>query len=319
MKEQPKSIRRIYMVSSAAFSAASCVYGWTAPLGAALGLAASLTEDSKVSNVEEFNMVVERALERTKDSITSDTKKKILEELCKMEVEPDSLSEIIKTTEIYQAKYCTEKDAKEILNIFEIYFRDEIAYNSHLSNLYILSTGFITLEKLELVNEIFVKDEEKLDNIQTELSGINKILIEIKKGFSNFINGISFVLIAMAVFLGLNLFSNHTYDRMMIEVAPVCYGISEFLIFFLNKNGYIMSLHGLMKEVHKKHIYKVYFKIIVVFFIPIFIACSCFLLIFSTIGIDKNLLLTSTVNLIYGSIVSIGIKNMKSNKTDNNN
>lgn len=45
MVEHPKVFRRIYMVSSAVFSAASGVYGWAAPLGAALGLAANLTED----------------------------------------------------------------------------------------------------------------------------------------------------------------------------------------------------------------------------------------------------------------------------------
>lgn len=42
IKKHPKSIRKIYMVSLAAFSAASCVYGRTVPLGAALSLTARL-------------------------------------------------------------------------------------------------------------------------------------------------------------------------------------------------------------------------------------------------------------------------------------
>ena len=47
MKKQPKNIRRICMVSSAAFSAASGIYGWAAPIGAALGLAVNMTESEK--------------------------------------------------------------------------------------------------------------------------------------------------------------------------------------------------------------------------------------------------------------------------------
>ncbi|MEH2943452.1 hypothetical protein VSQ32_11405 [Lachnospiraceae bacterium KK002] len=49
MIEHPKQLRKIYMVSSAVFSAASGAYGWLAPFGAALGLAVNLTEDSKES------------------------------------------------------------------------------------------------------------------------------------------------------------------------------------------------------------------------------------------------------------------------------
>lgn len=181
MIENSKRLRRIYMVSSAVFSAASGVYGWLAPFGAALGLAVNITEDSKASNIEKFEDTVDVALERTRKNILSDAKRKILEELCKMEVEPDSLSELIKKTETYQSHYCTESDVKDILNIFEMFFRDEIAKNSHLSNLYILSTGAVTLEKLKLMNDILIQDDRKLDEIHHEVLGINKKIIEVKK------------------------------------------------------------------------------------------------------------------------------------------
>ena len=92
MFEHPKQLRKIYMVSSAVFSAASGAYGWLAPFGAALGLAVNLTEDSKESNIEEFEKAVETTLERTKERMSSDAKQKILDELCEMEVDPDSLS-----------------------------------------------------------------------------------------------------------------------------------------------------------------------------------------------------------------------------------
>ena len=84
MIEHPKKLRKIYMVSSAVFSAASGAYGWLAPFGAALGLAVNITEDSKESNIEEFDDAVETALERTRESISSSAKHKILEELCEI-------------------------------------------------------------------------------------------------------------------------------------------------------------------------------------------------------------------------------------------
>ncbi len=313
------------MVSSAVFSAASCVRGWTAPLGAILGLAASLTEDAKVSNVEEFNKVVEKALERTKYDMTSDTKKKILEELCRMEVEPDSLSDIIKTTETYRAKYCTKKDAKEILNIFEMYFRDEISQNSHLSNLYILSSGIMSLEKLESINEILIKDEGKMDKIHAEVSVINKILMEAKKVFTDFINGISFVLIAMAVFLGVNILTEYTYDSMMIGIAPICYGVSEFLAYFLNKSGYMANkLHKKQKwhawyvTDRMRKIHNLFYNFITIFVIPILITTACFLIVFLNMRIDKEILLFASLNLIFGNIVSVLIKNISINKNTDN-
>lgn len=326
-KEQPKVIRRICMVSSAVFSATSCIYGWTAPIGAALGLAASLTEDIKTENKEEFSKVVERALQRTKASLQSDYKKDILDELCKMEIEPDSLSELIKKTEIYQKRYCTKKDIKEIISVFEMNFRDEIANNSHLSNLYILSSGFMTLEKLELINDIFIKDEEKLNKIHVEVSGIKKMLLDLKKCFAELLNGLTIVLIAMAVFLGINIFTEFSYDQIMIGIALACYGISEFLVYFLNKNGYIVSLHCMieryyttrilhgMYEIDKKHkMYKVCCNIITIFVVPILITVACFLIIFLNIGINKETLFSASINLMCGNGVSILIKNFSFNK-----
>jgi len=139
MIEQPEHIRIICMVSSAVFSAASCVYGWAAPLGAMLGLAVNLTEGDRSDNIKDFSHAVEAAIKRTKQSITSDSKQSIFEELCQFEIKPDTLKELIEKTEAYQRHYCTELDIKEIINVFEMYFRDEIAKSPHLSNLYILS------------------------------------------------------------------------------------------------------------------------------------------------------------------------------------
>lgn len=321
MAKRPKQFRRICMVSSAVFNAASGVYGWMALLGAALGLAVDLTEYNK-SNIDEFNSAVDDALELTRKTSSSNTKRKILDELYEMEVEPDTLGELIKKTDAYRTQYCKEAEVKEINNVFESFFRDEISKRPQLSNLFILSTGFATLEKLKSINDILIKDEEKLDNIQNEVVETNKVLAEIKNSFLECVNSISFILVAMAVFLGINIFTGYAYDRMMIEIAPICYGISEFFVFFLKKNGFITLSHsmtdrwgirGRIEEIYRK-INNVYLKIITEFVIPISITVACFWIILLSIRIDKEILLFATFSLICGNVVSIWLKNTKSDR-----
>ena len=313
MIEHPKEFRRIYMVSSAVFSAASCIYGWAAPLGAALGLAVNLTEDNRKSNQNEFYHVVENALDRTRQSITTSARQEILEQLCQMEVEPDSLSELIKKTEAYQTHYCTEMDVKEILNLFEIFFREEIAKVPHLSNLYILSTGFVTLEKLKLMNEILIKDDNKLDEIQNEVSGINKKLTEARKICVRCLNSFAFILVAMAVFLGLGIFLFHSYNETIVWIAPICYGISDFLIFFLSKEGYVfISMREGISKKYNLNISERRWKVVATFIIPIIITVSCFWIIFYATSMRNDNLIYPTIGLILGNIVSILLKEARS-------
>lgn len=312
--KHPKQFKRICMVSSALFSAASGVYGWLAPFGAALGLGIDLTDDiqQSQSNIEAFNKAVDAALDRTKHHISSDSKQKILDELCTIEVEPDSLSELIKKTEAYQKQYCTESDVREILDIFDIFFRDEISKRDHLNNLYVLSASFISLEKLKLMNDILIKDDKKLNEIQDEVSSIHKKLIDAQEICVRILNSIAFILIAMAVFLGIGIFSFHTYDRMMLLIAPLCYGISEFLVFSLGKEGYVFV--SIYEAIVKKYYLKIgesLWKIIATFIIPIILTVSCFWIINYAIDVKNEDLLIPTFGIICGNIVSILLKDAK--------
>lgn len=305
MIKHPKNFRRIYMVSSAVFSATSCVFGWATPLGAALGLAVNLTEDYEEIG-EQLEEAVNCALQRTYESVTSDTKKKILDDLFEMEVMPDNLSELIKKTETYQTRYCTETDVKEILNIFELFFRDEIAKRHHLSNLYVLSTGSVTIEKLKQINDIIVNDEKKLDDIVKEVSGFSKVIKNAEKICINCLNSIAFIMISMAIFLGIAIFSKHHYDRMVVLIAFICYTISDFLIFFLRKRQDILiPIYEKLKKIDK-----VCYKITGEVIIPAILTVSCFwIIIFATDIIDNNFGLT-TCALIIGKIISLLLENI---------
>lgn len=308
--KKTKTIRKIALVSSAAFSAASCVYGWTAPLGAMLGLAVSLTEDSKNDNIKEFSNVVEAALERTKKSMTSESTQSILKELSEIEIEPDILKELIMQTESYREYYCTEKNAQEIINVFEMYFRDEIAKSPHLSNLYVLSTGVVTLDKLKIIVDSLEKSNKKLDEIQSEVSGIRKMLDKTKIICIKCLNSIAFILVSMAVFLGYSFLVDYPYDITIILIAPICYGISDFLMFFLNKDMHIKLFDRTIEIPYFVTKHGKIWRIIVSPMLSIILTVSCFWLIIFVSNINKDVSLFPTHGLIIGKIISIILKNI---------
>ena len=126
------------------------------------------------------------------------------------------------------------------------------------------------------------------------------------------LNSIAFILIAMAVFLGTGIFLLHTYDRMMITIAPICYGVSEFLVFFLGREGYIfMSMReGIVRKYYLKIGEKAW-KIIVTFIVPIILTVSCFWIIYCAIDIREENILVSTIGLAGGSIVSTLLKEVR--------
>ncbi|MBD5145459.1 MAG: hypothetical protein HDT21_06045 [Ruminococcus sp.] len=316
MLKQPKEIRRIYMVSSAAFSTASCVYGWAAPLGAMLGLVVNLTEDSKNDNIKDFSNAVETALERTKRSMSSESKQRILEELCEIEIEPDTLRELIKETESYRKYYCTENDAQEIINVFEMHFREEIAKSPQLSNLYILSTGVVTLDKLKIIVDGLEESNKKLDEIQSEVSGIRKMLEKAKIVCIECLNSIAFILVSMSVFAGFCIFSDYPYDKTLVLIAPFCYGISDFLIFFLNKKMCInkeMRINLLNRNITIPYFsakYNKIWRIIVSPMISIVLTVSCFWLMILVLNINRDISFFPTYGLIVGNVISIIFKNI---------
>lgn len=310
--EHPKELRRIYMASSALFSMAACTYGWLAPFGIAFGLAADITEDKQKSNTQELEDAVKKALERTKANLLTDSQRSIIDELSKIEAEPESLNKIIKNTEAYQTKYCTESDAKEIVNMFEQAFKDEISKRPSLSNLYIISTNIATLEKIRQINNILIKDDEKLDDIQNEVSSIKKISTRMWDIIVRFQNSVAFILIAMAVFLGIDIFSPPSYNSELLWIAPICYGVSEFLIYFLSEQGYIFKSirEGMKAKYYKsncKNLIKEegrYWKAITSFIMPTILVLSCFWIIcFYLHYVELNLIFTS-IGLAAGSIVS---------------
>lgn len=312
MKRNFNGIRKICMVSAAAFSAASGIYEWTAPIGTALGLVVDLTEDEKKDNQIEFESAVETALERTSLVIHSESKKRILDELVQMELEIDSLNEIIKKTEAYRKYYCTASDAKEIIEIFEMFLRDEISKRHTLSNLYILSTGLMSLENLKKINDILYANEEKIDSVSNKVSKIEKIISDAQNVCTRCFSSLAFILIGMAVFLGVGIFVYPNCDRDLVFCVPICYGITEFLMWSLSMNQSIVkSIDEVMMKRPYLHVDIRIKFVIFTFVMPILMTLSCFWMILKVTDIGSGVsVLGPTLGVVLGNFVSIGLKTL---------
>ena len=336
MFEHPKQLRRIYMVSSTTFGIASLVYGWMAPLGAVIGLAVKLTVDRRTENEEAFTKAVEATISKMKKTINSDSNKAILEELLAFEIEPDNLSDLIKKTEAYRTKYCTNANVTELVNIFDSFLRDEVSQSESLSHLFLLSQGLLTLDKLQMINDIICISDTKLNKIKDDIAemrdGVSDVRSDVSdikssmEGFSTWAgnalrfiaDGIVFVLLSMAVFLVLGIFLFSAYDRIHLIVVPICYGISYCLShaivakdskitgWILNRRKHAEYLRG-----KRKWLYCVYRKLVNPYHtFSILLSVSCFLIINLAIyqGDDYSLV-TPIIGIILGNVFGMLLRN----------
>lgn len=328
--EIEKSIRRIYMVSSAVLSASSFVFGWTAPLGAAFGLAVNLSEDKRAPLAKEFKGAVEAAYSRVKNSITSGSNRIILNELFVEEIAPpDNLSDLIRKTEAYQVQYCTEKNVTEIVNIFDMHFREEIANRPSLSNLYVLSTGFVSLEQLKKINDILHSDSKKLDSlgedivsVKEELSSLNSHAISLSSAFKTVSDGLVSVLASMAVFLAYSLFLFPVHYILFLVIAPISYGISYIFSVASDKGFLSRSLRSVRKvftkgsmsvdnpNITSSPILSIVYPYVVSFFVSI----ACFLIFSYALFLDSETsILISTLGIALGNLVGSLLRYMGRN------
>ena len=232
VKMTKREIRKICLASSAAFSLSSYVYGWTAPIAAALGCAADYLDTSNVSSYkEQLEEAIDIALKRTKESCQSESQRQIISELGNQKIEVDSLHDLITQTEAYQTRYCTQADEKEIISRFEMHFRECVVKSSELSRQYILSTGMATLDELKKICEIVYEGKSKVDAIHSESLKTNKFLDGIKQKICTISHEAAYVLISMAVFLLVGIISQNGYPHHWVYAGLVSYSISSFLTY----------------------------------------------------------------------------------------
>lgn len=223
---ESKNFKTICLVSSAAFSAASCVWPWTAPIGAGLGLYASINTKDQPKLEEEFTAAVDTALKKTKSSLTTVDSKNIIDELSSDIVRPDNLDDLISETETFRCQYCTTIDKKRIVDIFEIYFREEVCRCNTLSNYYLLAAGTVTLETIKSVHDALTKQDKKLSAIKQDVDIINHKTDRILAIFNALLSECGFILIAVAGCLCLA-FSSAIHVPFFYLHIIICYSFAS--------------------------------------------------------------------------------------------
>lgn len=310
IKEKSKPIRKICLISSALFNLSSCVYGWTAPIGAALGCAASLTNDFDESTSEELQRAIEEAFALTVRTTSTSSHLMILDELVHSEVNPENLYDLIQKTEAFQTQYCTDSDIREILDSFEMHFRECVSRYPNLSRLYILSTGIATLEQLKKICETIYLENDAIESIKKETSQINRYLQKFNQLMAICATEIAYVLVSMAIFLLTGVISKNGFVQLWIFSALISYTIAGVLMQLWKKNENRVQM--LFKAPEHFTVYTV--KRLLTVMLPILISLACFLMIVMAInnqGVpiyigqeDEPALNIAIVALMFGSLFS---------------
>lgn len=225
-----KMFKTICLVSSAAFSAASCVWPWTAPIGAGLGLYANIETKNQPELEAEFTVAVDNALSKTRNNLTTDDSKRIIDELSSDIVRPDNLDDLISKTDTYRSQYCTALDKKRIVEMFDVYFSKEVCKCELLSNYYLLAAGKVTLEKIKGVSDALLKQDKELTVIEKNVNEINSKAAKIIAIFNVLLSECGFVLIAVAGCLSSALAYKIHVPLFYLQVV-VCYIISSLFTF----------------------------------------------------------------------------------------
>lgn len=235
-KKNIKAVRKICLASSILFNLATYVFNWTAPIGAALGCVVTWTDDLSESLSEQFEAAIKEALELTEQRTSSASQHKILKELSSTTVTPESLPDLIKQTESYQVQYCTDIDAKKIIEIFEICFRECVSAYDELSKYYILSTGTATLEQLKVICEVMNAQHENIMVIKDDTAEIKRTISKFENIFTRCTYELAFALISITLFLFVGFFSEYGFFPIWYLLALISYIFAGIMSYVLKKN-----------------------------------------------------------------------------------
>ena len=312
--ELDKKIRKVFMASESVFSLAAITYGWMAPLGTLFGVINDLTIDKPDSLRQEMDEAALEALEMICKTTSSDSYKRIAEELKVVVPNPDSIEEFIEQTQTFQTEYNTNNDKLAIIKMFDANFAVTASKKEHLSHFYLLTTGVITGNQVYKIYSLLQDDDKKLDHIQADVSEIKGVGHRIKEFITISMNGLINVLVSMAVFLLVSFAIFPYRSKDMVSVAFWSYAISETLMFFWREERYMQMMKrgkmvGLLESTN------MYFRKwdkVLHYILPVILTISSFWLIYGTgdrMDIETTVALSGVLAL--GAIISILLKTTK--------
>ncbi len=314
-----KTVRKISLVSSALFNISACVYNWMSPIGIALSCISDLgdihSDYKELTNEQALIEVIEQALKKTLENTTLQSHKDIIEELCNTTVDINNFEDIIKQTEAYQVKYCTNADAKAIISNFEYYFIDCLSHYDALSRLYILTMEYSALEELKKISGFVSDTNKKLDDINNTVNETNNLIFKLKQQISVISQEMSYILVSMSIFLMFGIFTEYGFPNSWIFVGLTSYILSSYLIHNLVKDGRIYeTLYSIKLHMQTDPICMKIPKILSTLLLPSIISTACFLIYVSaTYNRSDPALIYAIVGLMLGNYISSLLRTTKYN------
>lgn len=282
MKEyEKKLISRICLLGNAAFTALSAINSYFAIPAAALSVAPYFWEipfshkiDYHEHLVRELNEVINEAIIKTKDIVEErkyneqldEQQLKVIKEILEPSLEISDVNAWIYNAEKCSQDYSNMPYVNEIVDIFNVFFIEEISKNNVLCQICLLNTGKSTLTELKKIQRIVQDTNQKVtsindgiddmnqevSNISREVSGMNqeisKFSIVLKKFnifITNVIDSSVFSMVSMSVFVLLSIFAggklggNVNYQKnALFWIVPLSYFIPDIIL-----NIYGFKLH----------------------------------------------------------------------------
>lgn len=308
-----EKIKKICLVSSAAFSAASGAYPWTAIISAGLGLCANIDPKNRPELEEEFIAAVDAALSKTKNELTTADSKKIIDELSSDVVRPDNIGALIINTETYRRQYCTESDKKRIVDLFDMYFKEEVCRYGTLSNYYLLAAGTVTLDAIKRANDALVDQDKKLSAIQQGVNGIDNKTNRIFVFFKNIFVELGFVLVATAGCLLAAVVQSIHVPLFYIHVI-FSYSVASFFTFIILDTIRDKYSAPRITNSEKPHLIVLIEKIRSLFtllFIYATLSVGVYLIIVASQSLEMNNMIVKQLSSVaVGSLLCCSIKNL---------
>ena len=239
--------------------------GWVPLIGGALAATANILADKaeKDKLINQYNKCVEKALESAKNATDRGDWIDLLNELSSEEGVYESLDDLIEKSDCFRLRYCTPKDAKEIIDLFEQCFIKEVATYQDLNNFYTLNNTRITLEKLKEISNIMNDNHDKINKMSNEVSKIGKAFDICESYIKKFTQRVGNSLIAFCCFILLGVVFKGQYSSTITLFLPLFFLISELIVEIAYERLKIMLIN---KEL-LTNATELFFKAIMQFFI----------------------------------------------------
>ena len=306
-----QGIRKILLMSDTAFSILALFIPDMAVVSKAIGIAAKLTREEKVSIMAQLENATRIAVGTAMDNLPIG-KRAILEQIYDEIVYSEDLGELICKTEAFRVSYYTEKDVKEIIDMFDKCLREAIAYFDVLSRWYTLNCHDVTLERVKDIYNLLQSISVIEGDTNQKVNSVVDFMGYIRSLGKTISSSVVFIAIPIFIFMmGAIIFGG--YPVYITPIAGLSLVVSELVVNSVyDKHSIFKPKVGLTRDMimSKITIENIVITIMAYGIVPIGITVASFL--FMVLSIDNRdfRLLFALAGLVGGNIVGVFIKEM---------